>query len=339
MTDVPPRVPSRPLRRGRRSSSSLALVLAVALGAGCVAATSASASAAATTSPTAATAGAVSAGVAAAPAAVPANVAPAATTAGDLEVSPSQLAFAGVDGEGCAAEQSVSIVSWGAAELNWTATTSAPWVQLSAATGLTPAQISATVDCAALPAGVHDATISVKVAGQTFPAQVAVAAVVNPDVPVRVATWRDDHAGAFSVSTDDGRSSGAVELMQSGVRGTFVMNGTTPPARYPQLHADGHELGSHLVSHYCERMGRATLIDEIEDNIDGAVMATGTIHDVISLVWPCGFRDIEYGVIASNYYLSARGYNINELESPTPADFMNLKSFNSPEHEPLPPPT
>jgi hypothetical protein len=41
--------------------------------------------------------------------------------------------------------------------------------------------------------------------------------------------------------------------------------------------------------------------------------------------------------VASEYFLSARGYNINQLEDPTPKNFMNLKSYNSHEHTPYPP--
>jgi hypothetical protein len=59
---------------------------------------------------------------------------------------------------------------------------------------------------------------------------------------------------------------------------------------------------------------------------------------VISLVWPCGVTNHREQATASDYFLSARGYNINELEDATPENFMNLKSFNSHEHTPFPPP-
>ena len=55
------------------------------------------------------------------------------------------------------------------------------------------------------------------------------------------------------------------------------------------------------------------------------------------MIWPCGFTCFREQAIAAEYFLSSRGYNINQLEGATPDNFMNLKSYNSHEHPPFPP--
>ena len=254
-----------------------------------------------------------------------------------LGTAPSSVAFSATVGEACDAPQGLSVVS-GGGERSWMASVSASWLHLSSTAGTTPAQTSATVDCASLAVGVHDATVTfVDPANPSDAHAVTVQAVINPDIPVSVATWKDGHRGAFSSSTDDSALSGYNQLLANGVAGTFVMNGTAPPAQYAEMYSAGMELGSHLVNHYCSEVPTTLLRTEITDNMDGVASATGSMDAVTSLVWPCGFRNLSYGVVASEYFLSARGYNINALEATTPFDFMNLKSYNSHEHEPFPP--
>ncbi|WP_261164887.1 BACON domain-containing protein [Microbacterium sp. Marseille-Q6965] len=256
----------------------------------------------------------------------------------EIEVGPAQLVFSAVEGEACPEEQLLSVVTFVLAEFAWTARSEAPWASLPEPAGMTPSQAPVVADCAGLPVGVHETRIVVtKDDDPEVTAAIPVVAIINPAVPVRAATWRDGHAGAFSASTDDGRSSGALDLTINGASGTFVMNGTQPPPDYAALHADGHEIGSHLVNHRCAKTDYQTLIDDIVPSIDGAALATGNADEVVSLVWPCGWRDAEFGVVADDYFLSARGYNINALEDAVPQDYMNLKSFNSHEHTPYPP--
>ena len=255
-----------------------------------------------------------------------------------LDASPSQIVFNARQGSACPTPQGVSIATWEGPDLSWAATSSASWLTLSSTSGTTPSQPTLTAACAGLPVGVHEATLTIRGTVGASPNQtVAVRAVINPVIPVTVAKWKDGHKGAFSSSTDDSEVSGYTELLGNGVKGTFVMNGTTPPAMYPQMYANGMELGSHLVSHYCDPVDPVTLRSEITRNMDGVAMATGSMDRVRTLVWPCGFRNIEYGVLAADYFPAARGYNINALEEATPFDLMNVKSYNSHEHTPFPP--
>jgi hypothetical protein len=57
-------------------------------------------------------------------------------------------------------------------------------------------------------------------------------------------------------------------------------------------------------------------------------------EELSSLAWPRGDTSAESEAIASEYYVSARGYHINELEDKNPTDFMNLKSLNTPHYHP-----
>ena len=253
-----------------------------------------------------------------------------------LAVSPNQLVFPGVAGQTCNTPRTLTVAAADDEAINWSLTSNVPWLQVTANGGTTPSQISIVANCAGLPVGVHQGLLTIT--PSSGPAQsVSVQLVINPSVPVRVATWKDGRRGAFSVSTDDGYLSGFTELVANGRAGTFVMNGLVPPAGYDQLHAAGMELGPHFVSHYCYALDEATLRDEIEANVAGLVSLTQAPDDVISAVWPCGFTRPAQQAIAADYFLSTRGYNINELEDASPSNFMNLKSFNSHEHVPFPP--
>ncbi|GAA1533657.1 hypothetical protein GCM10009803_12870 [Microbacterium ginsengiterrae] len=263
----------------------------------------------------------------------------AALAAGDTSIvaTPAQIVFNAVQGEECPAVQTVGVTTGTSAETGWRAVEDAAWLRASASGSTTPATVSLSAACATLPVGVHDTTLLVQDAGGATVTTVAVTAIVNESSPVRVATWRDGHRGAFSVSVDDGRDSGGAELAAHGMAGTFVMNGTTAPPTYPGLLSAGMELGSHLVSHYCSDVDDETWRYEMEANIAGVADVTGSAERVVSMVWPCGFTTLKAQAIASEYFMSTRGYNINALEDATPANFMNLKSYNSHEHTPFPP--
>ena len=254
-----------------------------------------------------------------------------------LSVGPAELVFAGTDGQGCSGVRTVTIVSTNGEQANWQVASSAPWLLVNSASGQTPSQITASVNCTGLSAGVHQATLTVSATNAANgPFVIPVTIVVNPQIPVSVATWKDGRRGAFSASTDDGYSAGFTELVANGLRGTFVMNGEVAPPDYAGMFAAGMELGSHLVSHFCFPVDETTLRFEIEANVAGVTGVTGP-PDPVTMVWPCGVTTPEAQLIAAEYFLSARGYNINELEDPSPANLMNLKSFNSHEHVPFPP--
>ena len=251
-------------------------------------------------------------------------------------VRPTDLVFNTTEGEPCNTVQMVAVLSALDEPLDWEATSGDEWLQTDISQGTTPAELNTSVTCTDLPAGMHSSTLVVaSLDDPTDTETIAVTVIVNPDTRVRAATWRDGHRGAFSVSVDDSQPSGFSELVANGLAGTFVMTGTQPPSFYDDYFAAGQELGSHLVSHPCGPVSEAALRYEIEANVAGVVQATGSINDVVSLVWPCGYTDPGRELVASEYFLSARGYNINSLEDATPANFMNLKSYNSHEHTPF----
>lgn len=253
-------------------------------------------------------------------------------------VRPTDLVFSAVENGSCGASQGVAITSISGWSVPWQITTSESWLQVSATTGFTSTEVTASADCTGLTAGVYQATLTVNdQEASGSPVVVTAKLIVNPASRVALSTWKDGSRGAFSVSTDDGHQSGFTELLSHGLTGTFVMNGTEPPPFYGAMFEEGMELGSHLVSHHCQAVDEPTLRYEIEANMAGVAMATQSNDEVISLIWPCGFTNLEYQAIAAEYFLSARGYNINELEEATPANLMNLKSFNSHEHTPFPP--
>lgn len=264
------------------------------------------------------------------------SAAPIAAAAQELlVVRPTDLVFNAVEGGACGASQSVVITSSTGESVAWQVTSSAPWLQVSATSGTTPDEVTGFVDCNGLAPGVHEATLDVS--GADGSVAVTANLIVNPASRVKLSPWKDGRRGALSFSIDDGYAAGYTELSSNGVGGTFVMNGTTPPPYYADMFDDGHELGAHLVSHYCYEVDEPTLRFEIEANFAGVEAATQSADDVVSLVWPCGFNTLAAQAVAAEYFLSARGYNINELEETTPANFMNLKSFNSHEHTPFPP--
>ena len=165
------------------------------------------------------------------------------------------------------------------------------------------------------------------------------AEVVNAQSPVTVSTWKDGHRGALSISVDDCYTTCYSELTASGFKGTYFCDGTSPSSSYANLYNDGMELGAHTANHLCYELDDNTLrFQELEPNIDAICAGTPQpCNYLISFAWPCGYTNSREEDVASDYFLSARGYNINQLEDPTPSDFMNLKSFNSHVHKPYPP--
>jgi hypothetical protein len=79
----------------------------------------------------------------------------------------------------------------------------------------------------------------------------------------------------------------------------------------------------------------ATLRWELSSNRNDIIMNVAMPEEELtSFAWPYGDTSAESRAIASEYYVSARGYHINELEDKNPTDFMNLKSLNTPHYHP-----
>jgi hypothetical protein len=172
---------------------------------------------------------------------------------------------------------------------------------------------------------------------------------------VDVCIWKDCKSGAASFSIDDGINTCRTEMENAGFRGTYYYNGSSTLSWFATYSAAGHEIGSHSVSHPCdapcctpnctpeaiwecpytEDQVRAYREDQIEPNI--AAIEVGTGVPVVSMAWPCGCADARRMTAASYYLLGARGYYdhiaqlewVQDVNEPTPAEFMNLNSANS----------
>lgn len=84
-----------------------------------------------------------------------------------IGVSPSSLAFFVTAGGGLSAAQRVQIANTGGGSLDWTATTSQPWLQLSHASGTAPSNLDVVVNASTLTVGTRTATITLSAVGAT----------------------------------------------------------------------------------------------------------------------------------------------------------------------------
>ena len=252
---------------------------------------------------------------------------------------PGSLIFRTVAGSANPSSQTVNLLNSGASSITWTAADNASWLSVSPAKGGTPGVLSVSVNAAGLAAGVYEGSVTVTdTSNVNSPQTVAATLIVNPNTTVSVWPWKDGKQGALSISVDDSQGSCYDELTRNGFRGTYFANGTTAPSFYTAYYNAGMELGSHLAVHECSAFDDNTLREYIDSNVQGICATTPQPCDqLISLAWPCGFNTLGEQRIASDYFLSSRGYNYNLLEEQVPADFQDLKSFNSHEHTPYPP--
>jgi regulation of enolase protein 1 (concanavalin A-like superfamily) len=236
--------------------------------------------------------------------------------------------------------QFVGLRSEQSAPANWTLTNSMPaWLVSSITNGTTPTEFDVSLAPAItnLAVGTYTAMLGFRAAG--VPAlDVPVTLIINPSNAVRVTTWLNGRQGAMTVSVDDSKTSGYFELVTNGYAGSFMLMQEYQPPVFTELYQTGMELGAHSVTHPCTALGPATIRGELERNVLGIIQSTPMPEaHLVSLAWPCGVATVPYRIVASEYFLCARGYNINQLEDPTPRDFMNLKSYNSHEFAPFPP--
>ena len=135
---------------------------------------------------------------------------------------------------------------------NWSLSTDVSWLTPSILNGVTEGTIDVGVNTSGLATGLHTGNITIVPVQSTIsPITVPVTLIINPDVPVKTATWKDGIDGAMSVTVDDGYGSGFEELQSNGFQGTYVCNGTSPPSFYTDFYNAGMELGSHLANHPC----------------------------------------------------------------------------------------
>lgn len=258
----------------------------------------------------------------------------------ELIAHPGSMVFNIRHGEQTGKTRSIFISSAFGKVIRWKRSTDASWITADSDSGLTDGILKIGIDPSGLEEGIYKGDITIEShQSASGPVVIPVSLIINPDVPVKITAWRDGKDGAMSVSVDDGQPSGYNELNDNGFKGTYVTNGFFPPSFYTNYYNAGMELGSHLVNHPCSPVSTDLLISqEILPNIlNLSASVPMPQNKIITLVWPCGFTNYREQAVASQYFLCARGYNINQLEESDPENFMNLKSFNSHEHIPFPP--
>ena len=259
-----------------------------------------------------------------------------AQSSSPLVLQPKQFVFNMTAGEPCTNVQRLRVIWYYSAVATWTASANQSWLKPTAGTGSTPGGQDIFIDpvqAQTLVPGIYPGVITVSISGTSETQTAGVTLIVNPSNGPRAATWKDGRRGAASFSVDDSLPSGFEAMQQAGVKGTYFLNGSQAPDFFSGFYQSGAEIGSHLLHHFCNEMDEGTLRANMEPNITGISYSTQTpLDDFLGLAWPCGFHTVHGQAVAGEYFLYARGYGSNQLEDPTPTDFLNLKSFNSHEH-------
>ncbi len=258
-----------------------------------------------------------------------------------IRVDPTNLVFNATVGQPCTNSQQLRVMTRAQdPAVSWVASTGASWLTCSTTVSNTPGTTDVSVDTTGLTPGAYKAPLMITGGSGAVPTNAWVRLIINPATRASFTTWRGGKSGAMSVSVDDAQPTAFDDLSTNGFCGTYFINGTSVPAFFTSyLHA-GMELGGHTVTHSCLSQNEATCDWDIANNIAAICTSTRVSRtNVMSFDWPCGAgaSNIVEKTVAATYFLSARGYNINQLEDPSPYDFMNLKSFNSHEHAPGPP--
>jgi hypothetical protein len=263
-----------------------------------------------------------------------------------LHAQPRRLVFNAVQGEPRTNRQQIQVVLRRSQDSrSWNVGTNATWLSTSVSSGVTPSAqnpaagvLDVFVNSTGLSVGTYAGQLNFTGSGLVAD-QTDVVLIVNPNNRVRTSRWSAGHSGAMSASTDDSYDSGSSQLLANNMDGTFYLWGLSEfPAWAPGLRTVGMELGTHSISHPCFYINEPALRYELEACINLVANGAGVpAREIISHCWPCGFTHARARSIAADYFLSARGYNLNQFEEATPHDLMNLKSFNSHEHTPFPP--
>lgn len=94
---------------------------------------------------------------------IPAGSMPGAPSA--LIATPAALSFTAFAGQNSPPSQTITVYNQGTAALNWTATTSSPWITLNPSSGTLPQSISVSVNPSGLTGGTYTGTITVTAPG------------------------------------------------------------------------------------------------------------------------------------------------------------------------------
>jgi gliding motility-associated-like protein len=259
--------------------------------------------------------------------------------ADELRAYPESIVFNIKQGHSTSETRSIFIFTTSGTSMSWNQSKNSSWITTSLSSGVTEGILNIGVNATGMQPGIYYGDVIIQSAQSSVgPIDIKVSVIINPDVPVNITTWENGYDAAMSVSGDS-RPSGFTELQTNGFKGTYFFRGTIPESYYSDYYNAGMEIGGHTVNHSCD----AVLDDilrhqEIEPNNLGICTYTQEpCKDVISFDWPCGYTNHREQSVAAEYYMSARGYNINQLEDATPDNFMNLKCYNSHEHTPYPP--
>ena len=169
---------------------------------------------------------------------------------------------------------------------------------------------------------------------------------------IEVCNWYDCIEGAASISDDDGyhNALGKVkaicseELEKRNLKGTYFLAFTDTYNSsdwdiWKNAYKHGHEIGGHTIHHNCsysqnEDYFRKDKQDNIKDILNNIGLPK---EELVLFAWPCGVTLPQYQKWLSDYYLFARGYHINLIESKNPENSMNYKSINSVGYGSMPP--
>jgi hypothetical protein len=257
-----------------------------------------------------------------------------------LALQPLALVFNSVVGVANTNVQRVNLYRRGPDGFKWSVTKNASWLSVSATSGSLPGFCDISVNTAGLTNGLYQATLSFTAAGAvTNITTVPVTMIVNANTRAKVATWKGGKRAAMSVWIDDSDLVMFNELTNAGFAGTYALMGPGPQSFIlTSYHNAGMELGSHTHNHPCFPLDEPGRRAQLENNIADIITSTPqTPNRLVSFAWPCGANTTREKVWAYDYFLISRGYNINQLEDPSPKDWMNVKSYNSHEHPPAPP--
>ncbi len=252
-----------------------------------------------------------------------------------LIAQPQHLVFNSLAGQPYTNRQQVRIIAHRTpTSVAWSVSSDSPWLNTSVVASNTPGTVDISVNTAGLGADIYQGNLVFSAAGAGA-AFAKVTLIVNPAGRASVATWRGGKSGAMTVKVDDSFGTAFDDLSTNGYAGTYNMWHTVAPSFYSNYYRAGMELGSHTVAHPCYPVSEMAIRFEIQTNIAG-LFATSPERpeELVSFSWPCGVTSIIEEIAASDYFLLGYGYNFNQLENTTPYDFMNLKSFNSHEHDP-----
>ncbi|GEM_PF-4906808 len=249
--------------------------------------------------------------------------------------------FSAIAGQACTNIQRTRVIYRGPAGLSWTLINTASWLAVSVTNGTADTAFDLSVSTTGLSAGVYETDLQfVSPGAANSPAALKVRLIVNPDARAKPAVWREGKAAALTVWVDDSDDVMFDVLQTNGYHGTYLLWGVDEvhviPPFFTNYYNAGMELGSHTVHHPCNAsLDEPSQRYEIETNIaDIQAFTPATQQEIICFAFPCGLAGERQRAIAADYFLTARGYNVNRLEDASPIDWMFLKCFNSHEHDP-----